>query len=116
MADTTSYLDTDIAVDALSDTDGTPATVAGRSLLVFRVGDDVYATQRACLHQGGDLGGGIVVDGQVICPLHGWRFDVRSGLHADSPYNCLQTFAAEVRNGRVFVDPTPRPRPLLPEP
>ena len=109
------FEDSTLAVDDLGDTDGQAVTIGGRSLLVFRVGDQVYATQRACLHQGGDLADGIVIDGAIVCPLHGWRFDIRSGIHADSPYNCLRTYPVEVRDGRVYVDPSPNPLPEVPK-
>jgi len=109
------FEDTQLSVSQLSDADGTPVDVAGRSLLVFRLGGEVWATQRACLHQGGDLGDGIVVDGTIVCPLHGWRFDIRTGIHTDSAYNCLRTYPVQVRDGRVYVDPSPNPLPQIPE-
>lgn len=98
---------------ALRELDGggpVPVTVGGRAIVLCRVGDEVFAVQRACIHQGGDLAEGIVAsDGFVVCPVHGWRFDARTGRHELSPETCLRSYPVRVEGERVLVDPTPRP-------
>ena len=39
----------------------------------------VYAIETLCPHRGGRLGDGVVVGQEVVCPLHRWKFDLRSG-------------------------------------
>lgn len=59
----------------------------GRALIAFR-GKDGRATLRDahCPHYGAHLGaGGKIVDGQVECPFHGWRFDA-DGACATAPF------------------------------
>jgi len=53
------------------------ADVFGRQLAVGRREDGtVVATQDLCPHVGGVFTqGGRLVDGCVVCPFHGWRFD-----------------------------------------
>ncbi len=109
------FVDSGASVGDVPDADSVPVTVAGRQLLLFRLNDQIHATQRRCLHQGADLSDGIVAAGHVICAVHGWRFDIRTGVHADSPYNCLRTYPVEVRDGRVYVNPTPNPLAQVPE-
>ena len=52
-------------------------------------GDEVLQVQRFCPHAGQDLCDEPVVDGKIVCPRHGWIFDLRangacvSGGHAD---------------------------------
>lgn len=53
--------------------------VDGRAILVFRIGDDVYAVEDVCTHDGQPLTEGALVAGAVECPRHGARFDVRTG-------------------------------------
>jgi nitrite reductase/ring-hydroxylating ferredoxin subunit len=69
--------------------------VAGRSIGVFRVGDDYYALRNRCPHAGGELCRGRVVGRLeserpgdyvhdlsrplVACPWHGWEFDLATG-------------------------------------
>ena len=53
--------------------------VDGRGVALYNVGGEFYATQDFCRHKGGSLGKGKLEGAVVTCPLHGWRFDVRSG-------------------------------------
>src|SRR5262245_39258672 len=50
----------------------------GRYVVLFR---DASGAARAlgarCPHRGADLAQGVVVDGCIRCPFHGWRFDGR---------------------------------------
>ena len=38
-----------------------------------------YSCKRFCPHQGADLKYAIVKDGKVVCPRHGWKFDLKKG-------------------------------------
>jgi UDP-MurNAc hydroxylase len=38
-----------------------------------------YNIQRRCPHALGDLSKGEEVDGHIVCPLHGWKFDIKTG-------------------------------------
>lgn len=54
--------------------------VDGREVAVFRCrSGGVYATDAACPHRGGPLADGLVGSHTVICPLHGFVFDLRTG-------------------------------------
>src|SRR5262245_20356420 len=39
-----------------------------------------YACDNLCPHAGGSLGRGDVHDGCVVCPVHHWPWDLRTGL------------------------------------
>jgi len=54
-------------------------TIQGRPLCVARIGGAVAVLDGTCPHEGGPLGGGIVEDGRVVCPWHGYAFDVHTG-------------------------------------
>jgi nitrite reductase (NADH) small subunit len=59
--------------------EGRSVSVAGRRIAVFRLPQGFVALDGTCPHSGGPLSDGIVADSCVSCPLHGWRFDLRSG-------------------------------------
>lgn len=48
-------------------------------LALFRDGDQFVALDNTCPHAGGSLAEGALSNGCVTCPLHGWKFDVRTG-------------------------------------
>jgi len=60
--------------------EGREFEVAGRRIAVFRLrSGGVAATDAQCPHRGGPLADGLVGMDRVVCPLHGWRFALRSG-------------------------------------
>ena len=60
---------------------GTGRTVAAGSLqlALFNDAGRYYALDDICPHQGGSLGDGVLHDGRVICPLHSWVFEAKTG-------------------------------------
>lgn len=83
-------------------------TVDGVEMVLGRDGDRYFATQRRCVHRGGDLAEGIVSRGHLICPQHGWRFSTATGCQAEASEFCLVTFAVRVIGDAIEVDPQPR--------
>ena len=60
-------------------------TVAGRLLAIGRTASGYFAIDGICPHAGGSLGEG-QLDGEcVVCPVHGYAYDVRSGEGQDDP-------------------------------
>jgi 3-phenylpropionate/trans-cinnamate dioxygenase ferredoxin subunit len=79
--------------------------VEGRSLCVANVGGQVLAIDNVCTHDGGPLGDGTLWDGQVECPRHGARFDLRSGRPVTLPAVMpVKTYAVQVDGDDVKVD------------
>src|SRR5687768_16632885 len=95
-------------VDQLAAGEVIGVEVEGVEMVVGRDGDRYFATQRRCVHRGGDLVDGIISRGHVICPQHGWRFSTVNGRSADSAEHCLIVYAVRVRGEHIEVDPTPR--------
>ncbi len=57
-----------------------PLEYAGRDLLIVRdVDGGLYAVPRYCPHQLAPLEGAEVEDGVLVCPWHGYRFELRTG-------------------------------------
>jgi len=40
---------------------------------------ELFATQADCPHRNGPLADGLLGGDTVICPLHSWKFDLRTG-------------------------------------
>ncbi len=74
--------------------------------LLLRIGDELFAIEDVCTHDGQPLTDGPVTDCQITCPRHGARFDLRTGqplcMPATEP---IQVFAVDVRDGEIFVRP-----------
>jgi nitrite reductase (NADH) small subunit len=95
-------------IGALSDIPAAGARVvktARGCIAVFRTADDlVFALDDRCPHKGGPLSEGIVHGTHVTCPLHGWVFDIATGLAQGADDGRVAIFAARVENGRVLLD------------
>jgi nitrite reductase/ring-hydroxylating ferredoxin subunit len=53
--------------------------VSGERILIANVSGDFYAMRAKCNHMGGPLDKGTLEDNVVTCPLHGSKWDVRTG-------------------------------------
>jgi 3-phenylpropionate/trans-cinnamate dioxygenase ferredoxin component len=63
----------------LPENDGTYVELEGKGIALFNLGGEIYALDNACTHVGGPLSQGRVEEGEVECPWHGSRFDIRTG-------------------------------------
>lgn len=53
--------------------------IGDRAFVLYNHAGTIYATSDVCPHKGAPLSSGDFEDGVVICPLHAWEFDVRTG-------------------------------------
>jgi len=91
---------------------------------VFRLGEEFFAWENNCPHMGGPVCQGKIMnrvmevldaekrshgfnyvdaDVHIVCPWHGFEFNIRSGVHPGDPKTQLRGFEVEVRNGAVYV-------------
>ena len=59
--------------------------VEERKIAVYKLGNDFYAIDDICTHDGGPLADGEVEGDQVICPRHGARFSIKTGAALTFP-------------------------------
>jgi nitrite reductase/ring-hydroxylating ferredoxin subunit len=74
-------------------------------IAVYRLGDAFYATDDTCTHGAASLSDGFVENGEVECPYHLGRFDVRTGEPTLHPCTvALRTYPVMVEGNTVYVD------------
>lgn len=78
-----------------------------RIVALFHVGDQWYALDGICPHQGGPLAQGELSGCVITCPWHGWQFDVAEGSRL--PHGNLRQprFPVRIEGADVFVDLDP---------
>ena len=71
---------------------------------VARSGEEYFAVEDVCTHDGAELTGGAVEGAQIICPRHGAHFCLRTGQALTPPaYEPVRVFETKVEGGRLWV-------------
>lgn len=76
--------------------------IGKREIALVRTQGELFALAGVCRHTFGPLSDGLVDEFALICPWHGWRYDVRDGT-TDHPSSHVATFPVSVRDGEVLV-------------
>jgi nitrite reductase/ring-hydroxylating ferredoxin subunit len=79
-----------------SDGTGRVVELAGCRLAVFAIDGGVHVVDDECPHEGASLGDGVVIDGEVTCPWHGWHFQLQSGQNTDGLAACVQVYPTRI--------------------
>ncbi len=85
--------------------EGRAVTGDGAEIAIFRLDNRYLTIHNRCPHKGGPLCDGIVSGTTVVCPLHGRRFDLETGMavRAAEP-SSVATFPTRVEDGIILVD------------
>jgi nitrite reductase (NADH) small subunit len=90
-------------VSAIPLGEGRTFAAGGERIAVFRArSGELFAVEADCPHKGGPLADGLLGGTTLICPLHAWKFDLRSGraLMGDCG---LRTFSVRVDEAERIV-------------
>ena len=103
--------------------------VGGMEVGIFRLGDEFFAYENKCPHLEGPVCQGKILplatedvqnDGtsngrvfsktrmNVVCPWHGFEFDIRTGMHPMDSRVRLRRIPVKVLDGAVYVSVTPK--------
>src|SRR4051812_22340882 len=73
-------------------------SVGGKTICLVLKGDVVHACTQKCPHAGGMLADGYIdASGNVVCPLHRYRFNVENGRNVSGEGYYLKTYPVEMR-------------------
>lgn len=99
-----------IPLSAIPLGEGRTFDFGGRHVAVFRNRQgEAFATQPRCPHRGGWLADGLLGDSTLICPLHEWTFELRTGQTSNGECG-LKTYAVQAGEDgmlTVIVDEGP---------
>lgn len=90
--------------------------INGQNIAIFKYDGVISAVNNVCKHQMGPLGEGKIVDGCITCPWHGYQYLPQNG-QAPAPFTeTLHTYAVKVLEGKIWVNPRPKPEGTFVEP
>jgi nitrite reductase/ring-hydroxylating ferredoxin subunit len=96
------------SLDDLKENIGSRLIVNDIEVAVFKINSEVFALSNICPHQETHLiYDGFIEDEFVICPAHGWKFNLRTGKKP-SGSNGLDSYPVEIFNNQVYVKVHPK--------
>ena len=91
-------------VDEVAEGRGKPVEVDGLRIAVFNNGGEFHVLLGRCPHANGSMDLGWINEGEAVCPLHRWRFQLSSGRCMTVRGESLHRFRCEVRQGEIWVE------------
>ncbi len=82
----------------------TQQEVNGKKICVARHGGELFAFAHKCPHAGGIMADGFLDErGNVVCPLHRYKFSLRNGYNSSGEGFYLKTYPIERRDDGLYV-------------
>jgi naphthalene 1,2-dioxygenase ferredoxin component len=93
-----------LATEELPSDDVIGIDVGGRDIAIYKVGEEIYATDNICTHGQARLCDGFLDGHEIECPLHQGKFDVRDGRATCEPVtDPLRIYPVKIEGPRVYV-------------
>ena len=93
-----------LKIGKLEEGKGTTVYVNERDIALYRYEGEFYALDNTCVHRGGQLGDGWLDGSNVICPLHQWDYDVKTGISRWNPEEMVAAYPVQVEGDSVMID------------
>lgn len=91
-------------IAGLGDGETRSLAMGRRMVAVARSGEEYFAFEDVCTHDGAELTGGAIEGSEIICPRHGARFCMRTGEALTPPaYEPVRVFATKIDDGRLWI-------------
>ncbi len=71
---------------------------------IYKIKDGIYATDGLCTHEEFHLEDGLVMHGEIECPMHQGIFDIKSGKAVSEPACVdLKIYETKVEGGKIYI-------------
>ena len=76
-----------------------------KSIALYQVEGEIYATDNICTHGNARLCDGFLEGHEIECPLHQGKFDIRNGKAMCAPLTeDIRIYPVKIENGWVLVE------------
>lgn len=78
--------------------------VNGKKITLAKHNETIYAVSHKCPHASGIMAAGSIdVQGNIICPLHRFKFNLITGVNTSGEGYFLNTYSIKQNNDGLFV-------------
>ncbi len=89
--------------DEIKEREGRRFIVDETEVAVFKINNTIYALSNICPHQHTSLiYDGFIEDECIVCPVHGWKFDLKTGVQPTGQKG-LDSFPVIIFENEVYV-------------
>ena len=94
------------SIDEIPPGEGRAYIVDGTEVAIYRLRDGTLrALAAVCPHRGGPLADGLIDERVVVCPLHGYTYDLSTGAELTADGEGVRTYAVATDDGNnVRID------------
>lgn len=78
-------------------------SAGGKAICLVGYQGEVFALAARCPHAGGDLAQGWCQEGKLVCPVHRYSFDLRSGRGSEGQNDYVDAYPVELRPDGIYV-------------
>jgi 3-phenylpropionate/trans-cinnamate dioxygenase ferredoxin subunit len=80
------------------------AELSGKKICIGRFNETIFAFAFHCPHAGGIMADGYIdALGNVVCPVHRYKFDMKNGRNVSGEGYYLKHWPVEIRHDGVYV-------------
>lgn len=78
--------------------------MAGKALCIVNSNGSISIMDDACTHdRRTSLAEGTIDGGRILCPRHGWAFDLQTGEVPHLPHKGVRIYPAVIANGELRI-------------
>lgn len=78
--------------------------VKGKRICIAKLNEQLYACAAKCPHAGGTMSHGFVdAFGNIVCPLHRYKFSLQNGRNISGEGYYLKTWPIEKREDGIYI-------------
>ncbi len=104
MSDTSVEYHAVAKTDDLDEEEVMSVFIGKKELCLYNVEGEFYATDAICTHENVGLADGFVVGDIIECPLHGGKFEIKTGKPANPPVTVgIETYPVKIEGDTVLI-------------
>ena len=98
------FSELNVAIETIPTGTSKLVIIGENRICLSQINRQFFAIQDACPHNGESLSKGkINYLGEIVCPWHGYRFNIKSGIEGDHKCTTAKTYRLKVEEGGLFI-------------
>ncbi|MFA6277467.1 MAG: Rieske 2Fe-2S domain-containing protein [Pedobacter sp.] len=77
--------------------------VNGKKFCLIKNQQKIYVVQNTCPHAGGILSGGWCKEGNIVCPIHRWEYNLETGRGAEGQGDYINIYPTKLKEDGLYV-------------